>query len=56
MEGTSLSWQLPIHTAEWLVIDGPLNRELFHQAIELTLKEAKALHWRALEKVAKFTV
>ena len=40
----------PFHTAEWLVIEGPLNRELFHQAIELTLKEAKALHWRALEK------
>lgn len=40
----------PFHTAEWLVIEGSLNRELFHQAIELTLKEAKALHWRALEK------
>ena len=40
----------PFHTAEWLVIEGPLNRALFHQAVELTLKEAKALHWRALEK------
>lgn len=43
----------PFHTAEWLVIEGALNRELFHQAIELTLKEAKALHWRALEKDGK---
>ena len=43
----------PFHTAEWLVIEGPLHRELFHQAIELTLKEAKALHWRALEKDGK---
>src|SRR5690606_5584640 len=43
----------PFHTAEWLVIEGPLNRELFHQAIELTLKEAKALHWRAVEKDGK---
>ena len=43
----------PFHTAEWLVIEGPLNRELFHQAIELTLKEAKALHWRVLEKDGK---
>ena len=43
----------PFHTAEWLVIEGPLNRELFHQAIEMTLKEAKALHWRALEKDGK---
>ena len=40
----------PFHTAEWLVIEGPLNRELFHQAVELTLKEAKSIHWRALEK------
>ena len=43
----------PFHTAEWLVIEGPLNRELFHQAVEMTLKEAKALHWRALEKDGK---
>lgn len=43
----------PFHTAEWLVIEGPLNRKLFHQAIELTLKEAKALHWRAFEKEGK---
>lgn len=43
----------PFHTAEWLVIEGPLDRELFQKAIELTLKEAKALHWRALEKDGK---
>ena len=40
----------PFHTAEWLVIEGQLHRELWHQAIELTLQEAKALHWRALEQ------
>jgi enterobactin synthetase component F len=39
----------PFHTAEWLVIEGPLDRDLFHKAIELTLQEAKALHWRALK-------
>ncbi|MGE8542284.1 MAG: condensation domain-containing protein [Acinetobacter sp.] len=43
----------PFHTAEWLVIEGPLNRELFQQAVELTLKEAKALHWRAVEQDGK---
>lgn len=43
----------PFHTAEWLVIEGPLDRELFHRAIELTLKEAKSLHWRAFEQDAK---
>lgn len=43
----------PFHTAEWLVIEGPLNRELFHQAIEQTLIEAKALHWRVLVKEGK---
>lgn len=43
----------PFHTAEWLVIDGPLDRDSFHQAIELTLKEAKALHWRAFEQDGK---
>ncbi|QOW46178.1 MULTISPECIES: condensation domain-containing protein [Acinetobacter] len=39
----------PFHTAEWLVIEGPLDREIFHQAIASTFKEAKALHWRALD-------
>ncbi|WP_180027488.1 condensation domain-containing protein [Acinetobacter sp. YH16032] len=38
----------PFHTAEWLVIEGPLDRELFQKAVYLTLKEAKSLHWRAL--------
>ncbi|MFU8927124.1 condensation domain-containing protein [Acinetobacter puyangensis] len=45
---------LPFHTAEWLVIEGPLNRELFHQAVTATLTEAKALHWRVVERNGKF--
>ncbi|AOA59974.1 hypothetical protein BFG52_10850 [Acinetobacter larvae] len=45
---------LPFHTAEWLVIDGPLLREIFHQAVFLTFKEAKALHWRVVEQDGQF--
>ena len=52
-KGHNYHGSYPFHTAEWLVIEGPLNRELFHQAIEMTLKEAKALHWRVLEKDGK---
>lgn len=52
-KGHNYHGSYPFHTAEWLVIEGPLNRELFHQAVEMTLKEAKALHWRVLEKDGK---
>lgn len=52
--GHNYHGSLPFHTAEWLVIEGPLDRELFHQAVARTLQEAKALHWRVIEQDGKF--
>ncbi len=51
--GHNYHGSLPFHTAEWLVIEGALNRELFHKAVLLTLQEAKALHWRVIEQEGK---
>lgn len=52
--GHNYHGSLPFHTAEWLVMEGSLNRDLFQQAVLATLTEAKALHWRVVEQDGKF--